>query len=570
MARPLATDVLARYVAAKTSRNYHENDWRMASAYCIPRHYSSWTHDGVPSYGGGAGSAAQTRRIAYDSTGALALPKYMAVLERLATPHSMMWHNIVASDRSLMRKARVREYYEQLNRLLYTSRYQHRANFRRASSETYGQMGTYGTGPLYIGRRSPNALSSVPSLLYKSCPLRDIFILVNDEGEVDTVFRRFYLNCRQFKQKFPDTTMPRSMEILCKDGAMGPDDKFFEFFQIVTPRTDHDQEAFDARRHPLLSSYVCVADAVYVGEEQGYRSMPYLTPRTETESGDAYGFSPAIRAIPALGTASAMKKTILKQGQKAADPVLLAHDDGVMNGPVDLRPGAVNYGGVDKQGRQLIQAMQTGNFNIATELLQDERRDINDSFFVTLFQILTETPEMTATEVMERVAEKAALLSPTMGALQTEFLGPCLEREIDLHIEMGKIADGPNAPGLQMPPELIEAQGEYQVVYTSPMAKAMYADEIGGFMKTIEMALNIVNATKDPSHLDHFNFGAAIPEISDYLAVPARWMNDEDAKASIKESRDAQTQESELMGNAGGIATALKAAQGLQQGTEAK
>lgn len=564
MARPLATDVVARYAAAKQARSVHENDWRLASAYCLPRHYSSWTHDGVPSYNNNG--AAQARRVAYDSTGVLALPKYIAVLERLATPHSMMWHNIIADDTSLMRKARVRNYYQELNKMLYSQRYMYRANFRRSAAETYGQLGVYGTGPLYLGRRTPNSLSRVPSMLYKSCPLRDVFILLNDEGEVDTVIRRFFLNYRQFKQKFPDSPVPRSLTAPA-DGKMPDDNKYVEFIQVVHPRTDQDPDALDARRHPLVSSYVCVPDTEYVGEEEGYRSMPYLTPRTMTESGDAYGFSPAQQAIPALGSASAMKKTILKQGQKAADPVLLAHDDGVMNGPVDLRPGAVNYGGVDAQGRKRIQALDSGNFSIGVELLQEERRDINDSFFVTLFQILTETPEMTATEVMERVAEKFALLSPTMGALQSEFLGPMLEREIDLLQEMGKLSDRPGGPGLQMPPELIEAQGEYKIIYTSPMAKAAYADEISGFLRTVETAINLVNATGDKSHLDHFNFDNAIPEIADYQAVPARWMNDEEQKGKIKEDRNAQEEKSELIQNAGPIAGALKSAQDLQQGT---
>lgn len=566
MARPLATDVIARYTSAKTARSIHESDWRMAAAYCLPRHYSAWTHDGVPSYGGASG-ASQARRVAYDSTGVLALPKYMALLERLATPHSMVWHNIVAGDPALMRKARVREYYEALNKLLYQQRYVYIANFRRAAAETYSQLGVYGTGPMYVGKRNANALYNKPSMLYKSCPLRDIFILVNDNGEVDTVIRRFFLNVRQFKQRFPDIELPRCMQAAVRDNAFPDDTKFFEFIHVVNPRTDHDPMALDSRRHPILSSYLCVADQTYVGAESGYKSMPYLIPRTMTESGDPYGFSPAQQAMPALGSASAMKKTTIKQGQKAADPVLLAHDDGVMNGPVDQRPGAINYGGVDKQGRLLVHTLPTGNFNIATELLLEERKDINDSFFVTLFQILMDTPEMTATEVMERVAEKAALLAPTMGALQSDFLGPNLAREIDVLIEMGKIADRASAPGLQMPPELIEAQGQYEVIYTSPLAKAMYAEEVGGFMKAVEMATELVNATKDPSHLDHFNFDNAIPEIANYLAVPSRWMNNDEQKQSIKEGRESQAQESELIQNAGPIAGALKAAQGIQQGT---
>lgn len=541
----------------------------MASAYCLPRHYSAWNHDGIPNFQGQS-SINQTRRVAYDSTGVLALPKYTAILERMATPHSMVWHNLAASDRSLMRKAKVREYYEQLNRLMYNQRYVGRANFRRSSAETYGQLGVYGTGPLYLGNRTPNALYKEPSFIYKSCPLRDIYILLNDESEVDTVIRRFWLNVRQFQQKFPNEPIPMPLQNEIKGGKQPDDNKYFEFIHIVHPRSDLDPMALDARRHAMVSSYVCVESQTYVGQESGFRSMPYITPRTMTESGDAYGFSPAMQALPALGTASAMKKTILKQGQKAADPVLLAHDDGVMNGPVDLRPGSVNYGGVDKNGKKLIQTLDGGNFQIATELLMEERRDINDSFFVTLFQILTETPEMTATEVMERVAEKASLLSPTMGALQSEFLQPLLEREIDLLIEMGKIADRPNAPGLQMPPELIEAQGEYEIIYTSPMAKAMYADEISGFMKSVELAKGLADVTQDPKHLDHFNFDNAIPEIADYLAVPSRWMNDENQKKALADGRAEQQQESQLIENAGPIAGAMKAAQDMQQGQPAK
>jgi hypothetical protein len=285
--------------------------------------------------------------------------------------------------------------------------------------------------------------------------------------------------------------------------------------------------------------------------------MPYRIPRTATIAGNPYGISPAVSVLAALGGASTVKKTYLKQGNKAVDPVLLAYDDGVLNGEVDLRPGAVNYGGVDKQGRPLIQPLATGNFRVAETLLADERRDIEDSFFVTLFQILNDTPEMTATEVMERVAEKASLLSPTMGRLQSEFLGPCIEREIDMLDELGMLPE--------MPPELIEAKGEYEVVYTSPLAKGQYAEEVSGFMRAVEMALGVANATQDPSHLDHFDFDTAIPEISDYMAVPARWTNDPKKIEAKRENRNAQAQQAELLKNAPALASAAQTAASMGQ-----
>lgn len=551
MARPKVEDVVKRYENAKNMRSRHENDWRLASAYCLPRHYNAWRTDGPSFFGGGSTDA--VKRIAYDSTGVRSLPKYVAVLEQIATPHRMKYHALTASNQDLMRIRRVKEYYDEVTNLLFKMRYSPTAYFIQAAAEVYASIGTYGTGPCYLGRRTPNALSRVPSFFYRSCHLKDIYILVNDQGEVDTVMRRFWLNKRQFEQKFPEQALPKSIAT-----TTDADGDFFEFIHVVQPREDHDPTSLGVNRHPIVGSYIAVKDETYVGEEEGYRSIPYLTPRTFTESDDPYGFSPAQRALPALGTASSIKKTTLKQGQKAADPVLLAHDDGVMNGPVDLRPGAVNYGGVDSQGRRLIQSLETGNFSVSEKILQDERADIEDSFFVFIFRLLEENREMTATEVVERAAKETALLSPTMGRLQSEWIAKFVDRELDMADEMGMMP--------QMPPELIEAKGEYENLYTSPMAKNIYAEETSGFMRAVEMSLNIVNATQDQSHLDHFDFDVAIPEISSNMAVPARWMTDMETKKARAEERAAQQEQQQLVENAGPIAGALKAAQGSEDG----
>ena len=46
-------------------------------------------------------------------------------------------------------------------------------------------------------------------------------------------------------------------------------------------------------------------------------------------------------------------------------------------------------------------------------MLDQRHRSINDAFLVTLFQILVDSPSMTATEAMLRSQEKGALLAPT-------------------------------------------------------------------------------------------------------------------------------------------------------------
>lgn len=550
MARSDAETVIKLYEQAKTDRQYREDDWRKAAAYCLPHEYGLWQSDGHVRQHNSRDAA---KRIAYDSTGARALPKYCAIVERISTPQSQKWHGLRASDASLQRKRRVREYMESVTDTLFKLRSHPRAKFRATTAAMYEQLGVYGNAPVFIGARKRTRVHPQPGLSYVSCGFRDVFILTDDEGNVTDIFRRFWLNVRTFRLKFPDASLPMSMQ--AEGSKPSPDEgAFFEFVHHVCLRSDdhYDPDALDARRHPVCSSYVAVKDKVHVTDDAGYASIPYILPRVGISASSVYGNSPAVRALAAMGGASAMKKTNLKQGNKAVDPVLLAHDDSMINGTVDLRPGAVNYGAVSREGRELIKALPVGDFRVGFELLQDERSDVDDCFFVTLFQILTEKTEMTATEVLERIAEKAALMSPTMGALQSEGLGPMIERELDVSAELGLLPP--------MPPELVEAQGEYEITYTSPMAKAMYMEEVTGFWRAVEMALNVSQVQQDPSILDHFDFDAALPEISSYLAVPERWMRERDAVTSRREGRNAEAQEAQVMQNAPALASAAKTA----------
>lgn len=542
-------DLIKLYDEAKSARSPHESDWRLASAHCMPSDYNMWNSQGP------ANPSAPTaaRRIAYDTTGLRSLPKYISVLTRMATPMSQRWHGLASDNEYLNKVPAVRAYYQQVTETLFKMRYRPRSNFEVAQSEVYASLGVYGTAPKFIGASRVTPLSPKPGILYKACPLRDTFLLVDDDGSVSMLFRRFWLNARQFREKWPDQTPPPSVAAEMAK-PLPAEGTYFEFFHVVYIKQmdDYDPEAYDNRRFPVGSSYVCVPDKMFSGEEGGYMSWPYPVTRTFTMSGTAYGFSPAQRALPALGTASATKKSYLKQAQRATDQVLLAHDDGVMNGRIDLNPGRVNYGAVDAQGRRLVHALEAGNFQVAEAILQDERRDIEDSFFVTLFQILQETPEMTATEVVERATEKASLLAPTMGRIQSEDLGPTVGREIDLASEFGMLPE--------MPPELVEAEGEYRITYTSPLAKGQYSEEVGGFLRSLEIAANAAASTQDPSHLDHFNLDVAIPEIAGHMATPDRWLTSDAQKKAVREARAAQQQQQQLVDAAPAAAGVIKAA----------
>jgi len=61
----------------------------------------------------------------------------------------------------------------------------------------------------------------------------------------------------------------------------------------------------------------------------------------------------------------------------------------------------------------------------------------------------------------------------------------------------------------------------------------------------------------------------AIPEMSDKMAVPARWLNDEKTKKALAEGRAQAAQQEQLLKNAAPLASAYKTAATMDQGVPA-
>jgi hypothetical protein len=317
----------------------------------------------------------------------------------------------------------------------------------------------------------------------------------------------------------------------------------------VKPNYERDHARFDYKGMAYSSYYLSMEGGKII-EEGGYNTFPYAISRYEQAPGEVYGRSPAMAVLPSIKTLNEEKKTVLKQGHRAVDPILLVHDDGIID-TFSLKPGSLNAGGITADGRPLVQALQVGNISIGKDLMDDERMIINDAFLVNLFQILTETNQMTATEVMERAREKGILLAPTLGRQQSEYLGPMIDREVDILSRQGILPP--------MPRLLLEAQGDYTVQYDSPLSRAQRAEEASGLMRTVEMALQVVNVTQSMESIDHFNWDIIIPEISQIQGVPTRWMKSLETVAAIRDERAQAAQEQQQMQAAPGNAAMIKA-----------
>lgn len=486
-----------------------------------------------------------------DATAMAALSRFAAILDSLLTPRNQTWHALVSNDEDVMKDRQSRLWFERVTKLLFKYRYSPLANFTGQNQQVFRSLGAFGTGGLFIDRYA--GVDGSIGLRYKAIPIGELYLGENHQGQVDGFIRHFRLTARQAYQ------VPGWKDRL--DAAPGLIDAMernsespFDFIHRVCPRTDYEPGRLDARGKLFASYYISLQGRALLSEG-GYNSLPIAITRYDQAPGEMYGRSPAMNVLPAIKTLNAEKRDYLTQGHRAVNPILLTADDGIVD--FSMRPGAINKGGIDDQGRLRVQTLPIGNIAVSKEMMDEERQLINDAMLVSLFQILTETPQMTATEVMERINEKGILLAPTVGRQQSEYLGPMIHRELDLLAQMRLLPP--------MPAKLARAYGNYDVQYTSPLAQMQRAQEVVGFMRTAEQIKEFVAITQDPSLLDPLDFDVATPEIARIQGVTESWLCDDDKIAQKREARAAAQKRQEQIQAAPAAAAMMKAQAASQQ-----
>jgi len=528
-----------RLSALQSDRSGWDAQWEESAARVIPAHRDNFVSRGI---GNALGTPGQKKtELQFDATAGLACLRFAAVMESLSTPQNGRWHFLSPADKGLKRNRRVREFFDDLTDRLFSYRYRPVANFVGNSQQVYQSLGAYGNGSLFI-----DAPDQVRGLRYRNVHLGETYYVENHAGVIDTLYRVYWLTARQAVQAFPNA--PDAIKAAANEPNQS--ERKFQFVHCVYPREDYVPGMLSPQGKPFASLYFCKEPLAFL-DEGGYNEFPFAITRYTQASGEVYGRGPAQWVLPSIKLLNEEKKTNLKQGHRAADPVLLAYDDGTLDG-FTMRPGYLNKGGISKDGKKLIDTLPTGNFAINEKMMDMERAIINDAFLISLFQILVENPQMTATEVLERAREKGMLLAPTAGRMQAEFLGPLIQRELELLSAQGLLP--------RMPPILEQAGGEYTIEYDSPMSRMQRAESASGFTRTLQIAAEYAKMTQDMDVLDHFDFDAAMPELLDINGAPVRWTRTKEQVEERRKQRAEAAQMQQMTDAAPGVAQLMKAA----------
>jgi Bacteriophage head to tail connecting protein len=443
----------------------------------------------------------------FDSTGVIANERFCAAMEAILTPRSQVWHKLKADDESLTDVPAVKRYLDTLNKILFGARYHPEANFASQTDECYMSLGAFGNDLLYIDEVVGRCLR------YRSVPLSELVWAQNHQGMVDTVYRKFRYTAKQAIQHWGREYVP---QVIRDTFAKTPFEEA-EYLHVIRPNYEHVPFAYGERGMKYECWYIHLGQKAVL-ERSAYRTFPCAVGRYRMAPRETYGRGPATTCLPDVRTANEMVKTGLRAGQKAVDPPILLAEESVLSN-FNQRPGANNYGMMTGDGKPLAMPFESkANFQVGEQQLADTRNIIRDTFLNTLFQILVQNPNMTATEALLRAQEKGELIAPTMGRQQSEFLGPLIHREIDILANAGQLPPPPM--------ELMRSGRGIKIEYTSPMAAALRAQEGTAIMNTVADLGQMANLDKSVLYL--MDFHEAGREMASIRGCPAKLIRGED------------------------------------------
>lgn len=510
---------LKRYESARSRRTTWDDHWRDIDEFFWPR-TDGFTGEGRGNVGGGWGGGEKRMERVYDITAPLALDRGAAGLSALVIPQSERWHTLRASDDALNDVPAVKKWFEDVTELLFDMRASPKANYYSQAHEGFMSELAFGNHCQFIDE------SKGGGVRYRNVHIGQVWIDVDHQGRVDTIYRRMLLTAKAAVQQFGKVWgkggAPQKIRQALEQGRL----EEFEFVHIVSPRDNVDPESLDVDSMPWMELYIFPDERLLI-EEGAYEELPYQYPRWSISPNENYGRSPGMLCLPGVKVLNEQEHTLLRSGHLKVDPPLLGRDDGAFGSGGKrprFKPGSYHAGMVNMQGQSLVQPLVTGaDIESTFEMMNAKREQLQGAFYLDLFRMFTDNPKMTATEVLERVTEKGQLLAPAIGRIQSEWLGPQIHRELGILGRQGALPP--------MPEEMIEAGAGYEVEYVAQAQRMQRSREMVAFNRTVEMALPF--AQVNPKVLQKFNIEKAIEHSMDVFGGPSDLLRTDEEYAEI-------------------------------------
>lgn len=509
-----------------TARSSYDSHWKELSDFILPNCGRFLTTD--------AGRNKRNTKVV-DPTGGLASRTLESGMLSGITSPTRPWFSLNTPNKQLMDSWPVKMWLSQVVELM--NDVMNKSNWYQSLTVLYRYLGTFATGAISILEDDEDVIRT------HVLPIGSYYISNSDRLQVDTVFRKFSMTCRQLVAKFGLENVSDSVKSAWDTGAY---ETWFEVVHAVLPNTNRDTGKLNSKNKRYSSVYYEPGGSGdKLLSESGFDEMPILVPRWDINGEDAYGSScPGILALGGVKALQLQQKRKDQAIDKLVNPPMMAPSS-MKNERLSLLPGDVTYynGAGDTQGFKPVYEINP-RISELLESIQDGRQLTNECYFVPLFNMFSNinTRSMPIEAVNEMRDEKMLQIGPVLDRLNDELLDPAIDRIFNIMNRRG-----------MLPPPPEELQGQpLRVEYTSVMAQAQKAVGIGSIERFVGFIGNMAAAGFQQA-ADKLDVDQAIDEYGDMLGVPTTITKSDEQVQAEREQRAQQQQ----------------AAQSLQMGTGA-
>jgi hypothetical protein len=363
---------------------------------------------------------------------------------------------------------------------------------------------------------------------YRTEHLKWCYIDENEYGEVDVLFRDFWISAYRAAALFGRDALPAAVRDAYDQGKL----TLFKFTQAILPPERYDLDV-PRKNRPFYSLFWFDNDRENPIMDGWFNLKPFFVWRwSRNLDGDVWGVdAPGILELPTVKQLNSERRSWSRMVQSTAEPVIKATEG--LAGRLRITPHGVNY---LRSGEDFTFLSPAGDLS---PLLQDMallQKSVNESYYTDFFLILSQNMEKqkTATEVAGIQGEKAALLSAFYGRLSAEFLEPVSEDLFAVELQAARIPVPPDTlagstPRIDMISPLAQMQKRYLMLGATQQAIAEIA--------TIATNLN-------PAVLDNLNLDQYIRDIADAYGLDKRIVID---MADVERMRAARAQQQAAM-----------------------
>lgn len=507
--KKLVTTTIDRLGKLKQIRSPWENTWQDCTDFVNPRR-------GDFNAQRSQGDRTRFDKV-YDSTAPLANEQLAAGLHGYLTAPSETWFTLILEKMKEEEDEQTQMWLQGVVDMMFREVFHSpNSNFGSMIHELYLDLGSYGTGVLYVEDKPGRPIN------FRTYHLAECYIAENAEGAVDTLYRQYKHSGRQLVQMYKDKLPEKFIENVYKDPH-----KEYTCIHAVEPRDTFNPDSKLAKNMPWMSAYILEEEKLVLNVG-GFNEFPYMVPRWTKTAGEVYGRSPAMTAMPDIKMINEMSKTVIKAAQKATDPPLLVPDDGFML-PLRTIPGGLNYyrSGTQDKVMPLIEGVRP---DIGLEFIDSRRTHVLKTFHVDWMQ-MREGPSMTATEVLQRQEERMRLMGPMVGRLQFELLGPMIDRVFNIMARRKM---------LPPPPPAIEGRN-MRIDYVSPVARAQKTQQLFSFTRLLEALVPLGNIK--PEVFDNIDADGTVRWAAKLLDAPLETLLSVEKLQAMRQQRSEQQAE---------------------------